>query len=355
MITRGTGNLLMADVDALVNTVNTVGVMGKGIALQFKRAYPSNFDDYKAACDLGEVQVGRMHVHELSQVSGPRYIINFPTKQHWRSPSKLEDITSGLIVLRDEIVKRGIKSIAVPPLGCGNGGLDWNDVGPLIEQALGTIPGVEVRIWEPSGSPAPKSMPNATPRPPLNRERASFLAALGRYVQSGIANGLAIEPRVSLLEAHKVAYFLQKLGLPLGLKFDKGTYGPYSQRLDRAISVMEGHFVTGFGDGTSGAQALLELDKEAVEEAEMFISESAEFEAIARRFQKLISGFEEPFGMELLSTVLFASEELDGTTVTLDKVVEYIQGWNDRKRRLFTSTHIATAWNRLEEVGLSAV
>ncbi|SEG46221.1 O-acetyl-ADP-ribose deacetylase (regulator of RNase III), contains Macro domain [Actinacidiphila yanglinensis] len=355
MITRGTGNLLMADVDALVNTVNTVGVMGKGIALQFKRAYPTNFEDYKAACDLGEVQVGRMHVHELNQVSGPRFVINFPTKRHWRSPSKIDDITSGLITLRDEIVKRGIKSIAVPPLGCGNGGLDWRDVGPLIEQTLGTIPGVEVRIWEPSGSPNPKAMPNAAVRPPLNRERASFLAALGRYVQSGIANGLAIEPRVSLLEAHKVAYFLQKLGLPLGLKFEKGTYGPYSQPLDRAVSVMEGHFVTGFGDGTSGAQALLELDKEAVEEAEKFVLRSTEFEVVSRRFQKLISGFEDPFGMELLSTVLFASEELVDPPVTLEKIVECTQGWNDRKHRLFTNAHVATAWERIKDVGLHAI
>jgi len=354
MITRGTGNLLLADVDALVNTVNTVGVMGKGIALQFKRAYPTNFDDYKAACDLGEVQVGRMHVHELSQVSGPRFIINFPTKRHWRSPSKLEDITSGLIALRDEIIKRGMRSIAVPPLGCGNGGLNWCDVSPLIKQTLGTIPGVEVRIWEPSGSPNPKTMPNATVRPPLNRERASFLAALGRYVQSGIANGLAIEPRVSLLEAHKVAYFLQKLGLPLGLQFEKGTYGPYSQPLDRAVSVMEGHFVTGFGDGTSGAQALLELDKEAVEEAERFVSRSPEFDVVSRRFQKLISGFEDPFGMELLSTVLFASEELAEAPVTLDKIIGCIQGWNDRKQRLFTDAHVATAWKRLSDVGLCA-
>jgi O-acetyl-ADP-ribose deacetylase (regulator of RNase III) len=280
MITRGTGNLLVADVDALVNTVNTVGVMGKGIALQFKRAYPDNFKDYKEACERGEVVVGRMHVHVLTQLGGPRFIVNFPTKRHWRASSRLEDITSGLSALRDEIVNRGIKSIAVPPLGCGNGGLDWRDVEPMISQVLGSIPGVEVRVWQPSGAPSPMAMPNATPPPPMTRERASFIAALNQYVTCSMARGLAFEPRVSLLEAHKVAYFLQKLGLPLGLSFDKGIYGPYSPRLDRAVSAMEGHFVTGYGDGTSGAQAILELNKDSVREADSFLETSTKFRVV---------------------------------------------------------------------------
>lgn len=352
MITRGTGNLLLADVDALVNTVNTVGIMGKGIALQFKRAFPTNFDDYKAACEHGHVAVGSMHVHQLDQVGGPRFVINFPTKRHWRSPSNLEDIASGLIALRDEIVRRGITSIAVPPLGCGNGGLDWRDVGPMIKQTLGTIPGVEVKIWEPEGAPNPSAMPNSTEKPSLNRERASFLVALHKYTQSAMAKGMAVDARVSLLEAHKVAYFLQKLGIPLGLVFVKGNYGPYSNPLDRAVSVMEGHFVTGFGDGTSGAQALLELDGESVEKAEKFVASSTEFEKVSGRFQDLISGFEDAFGMELLSTVLFAAEELVKPPASPGQVITCIQGWNERKQRLFTEAHIRTARTRLVEAKL---
>ncbi|WP_458245180.1 type II toxin-antitoxin system antitoxin DNA ADP-ribosyl glycohydrolase DarG [Streptomyces sp. MAI_2237] len=352
MITRGTGNLLLADVDALVNTVNTVGVMGKGIALQFKRAYPDNFEDYKASCDRGDVNPGRMHVHEVRQLGGPRFIVNFPTKRHWRAPSRLEDIASGLVALRDEIVERGIKSIAVPPLGCGNGGLAWNDVEPLIRQALGTIPGVEVRVWEPSGAPSATSMPNATKTPEMTRERAAFLAALNRYIRSGISRGLAFEPRVSLLEAHKVAYFLQKLRLPLGLHFEKGIYGPYSQRLDSAVSTMEGHFVTGFGDGTSGAQAILELNKDSVSEAEQLLKQYPEFEKISAKFQALTAGFEDAFGMELLSTVLFAAEELVPPPPNPESVTTCIRGWNQRKQRLFTEDHVRTAWQRLREAGL---
>jgi O-acetyl-ADP-ribose deacetylase (regulator of RNase III)/uncharacterized protein YwgA len=352
MITRGTGNLLIADVDALVNTVNTVGVMGKGIALQFKRAFPTNYADYQKACELGEVTVGRMHVHELPQLGGPRFIVNFPTKRHWRSPSRLEDVAAGLTALRDEIVERGIKSIAVPPLGCGNGGLDWADVKPMITQILGTIPGVEVRVWEPTGAPSAKEMPNATSPPPMTRERASFIAALSRYINAAVDRGLAFDPRISLLEAHKAAYFLQKFGLQLGLRFEKGIYGPYSPQLDRAVSTMEGHFLYGYGDGTSGAQAILELNKEAVYEAESGLSNSVEFNQIAMKFQKLTSGFEDAFGMELLSTVQFAADELVSPPATSDKVLDCIQGWNHRKRRLFTDAHIQTAWQRLCEAGL---
>lgn len=154
MITRGTGDLLLAEVDALVNAVNTVGVMGKGIALQFKRAYPENFADYKASCDRGDVVVGRMHVHEVrGREDGPRFIVNFPTKRHWRARSRIEDIEAGLVALRAEIVGRGITSLAVPPLGCGHGGLPWHEVEPMIRQALGDVPGVGIRLYEPPEPP----------------------------------------------------------------------------------------------------------------------------------------------------------------------------------------------------------
>ncbi|MFI0937261.1 macro domain-containing protein [Streptomyces sp. NPDC021020] len=355
MITRGTGNLLLAEVDALVNTVNTVGIMGKGIALQFKRAFPENFDAYKASCERGEVRVGAMHVHEMQQAGGPRFIINFPTKRHWRSSSKLADIAAGLIALRDEIIQRDITSIAVPPLGCGNGGLSWSDVEPLIEQTLGSVPGAEVRVWAPEGAPTPSAMLTRTERPAMNRERATFIATLDRYINRSVSRGLAFQSRVSLLEAHKVAYFLQKLGLPLGLTFAKGPYGPYSQRLDTAVSGMEGHFITGFGDGTSGAQAVLELDKEAVLEAQDYLTPSPTYAKVGLIFDELTAGFEDPFGMELLSTVLFAAQELVEPPVSIDAVADYIQSWSPRKQRLFTRQHIETAWERLVESGMMDV
>lgn len=146
------GNLLDADVDALVNTVNTVGVMGKGIALQFKKAFGANFKAYQRACRRGEVQIGRMHVFDNGQLVSPRWIINFPTKRHWRSLSRISDIAAGLEALRAEIIRLGIASVAVPPLGCGNGGLAWTDVRPLIEKHLDGL-GVEVHVYAPEGAP----------------------------------------------------------------------------------------------------------------------------------------------------------------------------------------------------------
>ena len=123
------GDIFKADADAIVNTVNCVGIMGRGIALQFKNAYPANFKAYKVACDAEQVQPGRMFVFETGKFT-PRFIINFPTKRHWKGKSRIEDIESGLIALGEEIASRGIKSVAIPPLGAGLGGLDWDDVLP---------------------------------------------------------------------------------------------------------------------------------------------------------------------------------------------------------------------------------
>lgn len=146
-IERGTGDLLAADVEALVNPVNTVGVMGKGLALQFKQAFPDVFASYASACHAGDVSIGRMHV--VRRLVPPRFIINFPTKQHWRNPSKLEFIEAGLIDLVSQIQRLAIRSIAIPPLGCGHGGLSWTAVQPLIVESLRAIPDVRVLLFEP--------------------------------------------------------------------------------------------------------------------------------------------------------------------------------------------------------------
>lgn len=150
-IERGQGNLLAADVDALVNTVNSQGVMGKGLALQFKRAFPDSFASYQRACRAGEVVPGRMHI--VQRLASPRFIINFPTKTHWRQPSKLSYIRDGLRDLTAQVRALGIASIAVPPLGCGLGGLAWADVKPLIIQVFEDLPEVRVVLFEPADAP----------------------------------------------------------------------------------------------------------------------------------------------------------------------------------------------------------
>ncbi len=144
MIRFKTGDILEDQADALVNTVNCVGVMGRGIALQFKQAFPENFREYAAACRRGEMQPGRVFVYETGELVAPRYIINFPSKRHWRGKSRIEDIESGLASLATEIRSRRIRSIAIPPLGSGLGGLDWRLVRNRIERALDGLDEVEL-------------------------------------------------------------------------------------------------------------------------------------------------------------------------------------------------------------------
>jgi len=158
MITYTTGDILREDAEAIVNTVNCVGVMGRGIALQFKKAYPDNFKAYAAACKKEEVQPGRMCVYRNEGMLNPHYIINFPTKRHWRWKSRMEDVEAGLEALAQVIRENNIKSIAVPPLGCGLGGLVWSEVKARIEGVLAPLNDVTVIVYEPKGAPSSKKM-----------------------------------------------------------------------------------------------------------------------------------------------------------------------------------------------------
>ncbi|MFE4373246.1 macro domain-containing protein [Streptomyces sp. NPDC056835] len=353
MIIYAEGNLLTAEVDALVNTVNTVGVMGKGIALQFKRAFPDNFAAYAKACADGEVQPGSMYVYDQGTLTKPRYLINFPTKRHWRSPSRPEDVQQGLRDLRRVIVDLQIRSIAVPPLGCGNGGLAWDDVHRMIVTSLGDLPDVEVRVYPPQGAPPVTAMPNNQNPPVLNRERAAFLVALDRYIRRGLAGGFIIERQATLLEAHKLVYLLQRVGFDFGLRFTKGHYGPYSADLDRAIAALEGHYVSGFGDGTRGSSAPLSPVSDAVDRAVELLGTDTQFNAAIQRLDRLVDGYEHPYGMELLGTLLFASEALTSRSTTYATAAAYVKEWTPRKQRMFTDAHLSAAWERLANCSLA--
>ncbi|WP_163870819.1 macro domain-containing protein [Myxococcus eversor] len=153
MIELVEGDLLQADVEALINAANTEGVMGKGIALQFKRAFPAMFKEYKREAKAGRLEMGRVHVFDVGSSKGPRWVINFPTKRSWRQPSLLEWIRTGLASLVEEVQRRGIQSLAVPALGCGNGGLAWEEVFPFIEESFARIPSVRVLVYPPPDAP----------------------------------------------------------------------------------------------------------------------------------------------------------------------------------------------------------
>ena len=194
MIELTSGDILKDEAEAIVNTVNCVGVMGRGIALQFKNAWPENFKAYEAACTRKEVQPGRMFIFETGQLTTPRYIVNFPTKRHWRGNSRIEDIESGLFALASEIKARGIRSIAIPPLGSGLGGLDWDDVRPLIEKHLAPLADVTVRIYEPKAAPQADKMQRSREVPKMTPGRAALVELVNRYMK-----GL-LDPTISLLE-----------------------------------------------------------------------------------------------------------------------------------------------------------
>jgi len=238
MITLTHGNLVTADAEALVNTVNCDGYMGKGIALQFKKAFPANFKSYERACRARQVRPGSMHVYATGASTGPKFIINFPTKRHWRERSRLEDIASGLQALIAEVRRLKPASIAVPPLGCGLGGLDWKTVRPMIEQAFGEVPEVRVALYEPAGAPEAKSMPVGTRRPALTPARALLIATMRRYARQVY--------RMTLLEIQKLAYFLQESGEPLKLRYEAGLYGPYAHNLNKVLETLEGHYTRGY-------------------------------------------------------------------------------------------------------------
>ena len=341
---EASGNLLEADVDALVNTVNTVGVMGKGIALQFKKAFPANFKAYERACKRGDVVLGSMFVFDNGQLTAPRWIINFPTKGHWRSGSRIADIEKGLDDLVSVIAERGITSIALPPLGCGNGGLSWVDVEPIIRRKLeGSA--VAVHLYASDGPPAAAAMSTATIRPVLTEGKAALVALLDRYAQ------LAID--TTAIEVQKLMYFLQEAGQDLRLNFAKGVYGPYADELRHVLIRLEGHHLEGYGDGSRPvreAEPVRVLPGAAAEAAEVISSLSDQ--SVVQRIDRtidLVAGFETAYGLELLATVHWCATRNNADSAA--DAAECVRAWNYRKGRMFTAEHVAVAWEQLADRG----
>jgi O-acetyl-ADP-ribose deacetylase (regulator of RNase III) len=338
MIELTQGNILRAEAEALVNTVNCVGFMGKGIALQFKKAYPENFDAYHKACNAGDVQPGRMFIFDLHSMLNPKYVVNFPTKRDWRANSRYEDIESGLQALVAEVRRRGIRSLAMPPLGCGLGGLDWNKVRPMIERAFAQLPDVRLMLFAPAGAPEAKTMPVRTERPKLTVARALFIRLMDQYAAQSY--------RLTLLEIQKLAYFLQEAGQPLRLQYQAGHFGPYAPNLNKVLEILERHYTSGYGDSQK-PDVEIELLDGAAGAAEIFLSNhSAEHERLSR-VNHLIEGYETPYGLELLSSVHWLAVHGAPAAASAAEAVAGIGAWNDRKRQMFRPEHIGMAWDRL--------
>ena len=342
MIRFKTGDILTEDAEALVNTVNCVGVMGRGIALQFKKAYPENFRLYAAACKRGEIRPGQMYVFETRRLTNPRYIVNFPTKRHWRGNSRIEDIEAGLKDLVKVIRVRDIHSIAVPPLGSGLGGLKWTTVRTRIEKALRGFNNLQVAVFEPCGAPETEAMARSREVPKMTAERAAMVGLMYRYL-----NGL-LDPFVTLLEVHKLMYFMQVSGQPLKLRYNKAIYGPYAENLRHVLNAVEGHFISGYGDGGDAPDKLLELVPGAVEDATTVLQRSPKTRERFDRVTELVDGFESAFGLELLSTVHWVIEH--DSPASQDDLVALTYAWNDRKRR-FSPRQIGLATDVLTGKG----
>ncbi|MEO7967088.1 MAG: macro domain-containing protein [Gemmatimonadaceae bacterium] len=343
MIRYTSGDILEAGTEALVNTVNTVGVMGRGIALQFKEAFPANYKAYAAACKRGEVEPGRMFVFDLGELTLPRYIINFPTKRHWRGKSRIEDIRSGLVALVNEIRDRGIHSVAIPPLGSGLGGLDWNDVRPLIADAFSGIADVDVLIFEPSPRSADAPINRSTNVPQMTAGRAALVGLMHRYL------GALLDPSISLLEVHKLMYFLQAAGEPLKLRYAKAKYGPFAENLGHVLRAVDGHLVAGYSanNGDDPTQQLA-LVPGAVKDAASFLETKTATRERFNRVVQLVEGFETPYGLELLATVHWVAVE-EGA-VDAHAIEAGTHNWIARKKQ-FTSAQIRLATDRLREEG----
>lgn len=342
MIEPARGDILKAEAEALVNTVNCVGFMGRGIAAQFKRVFPDNFDRYRSACERGEVVPGRMLVVPTHELSGPRFIINFPTKRHWRAKSRIDDIDAGLRALVEDIRRLEIRSIAVPPLGCGLGGLDWSEVRPRIVRALEVLPDVRVLLFEPAGAPTPDRMSRARHVPTMTEGRAVLIALMNQYVRG------AMDPLVSLLEVHKLMYFAQESGQKLRLDFKAAHYGPYAENLRHVLVAIEGHFVSGYADGGDAPDKALELLPGALDDAMGVLASDHETRARFDRVAQVVEGFETPSGMELLATVHWIVRH-EGVG-DLDGITARIHGWNAHKRR-FTRRQVQIAHEALRNRG----
>jgi O-acetyl-ADP-ribose deacetylase (regulator of RNase III) len=283
-----------------------------------------------------------MFVFETGQLAPPRYIINFPTKRHWRGKSRIEDIEAGLAALVAEVRRRRIRSVAVPPLGAGLGGLDWAEVRKRIERAFLELPDMRVVVFEPRGTPARRGRPKVGRVPAMTPGRASLVGLVERYLA-----GL-LDPFVSLLEVHKLMYFMQEAGEPLRLRIRKGPYGPYAENLRHVLGAIEGHYVTGYGAGGDEPGKALELIPGAVQDARNMLERRPETRRRFERVADLVEGFESPFGLELLATVHWVMTREGASSE--EEVVDRTYGWGERKRQ-FSRHQILLARRVLEERG----
>ena len=344
--------MLNAETDVLVNTVNTVGVMGKGIVLMFKEAYPENYKLYKDACRKNEVRVGKMFVTQLHDLlDSIKWIVNFPTKKHWKNKTEPEWVTMGLIDLRRFILENSIQSISIPPLGCGNGGLDWAFVKHEIVEALGDLRNVDVFVYEPTS--VYQNVPKRSGASKLTPARAMIAEMVRQYWILGI--------ECSLLEIQKLAWFLE-FGIrergsenPLNLCFSAGRYGPYTNRLQHLLNSLDGSFLhcsKRLSDARPSDTVWFDYGRK--EQLQKFLNND-DFKPSRDALEftrEIIDGFESPLGLELLATVHWLIER-ENCDSSVEEIRNGLKNWpgeewvSERKLRILDERLIGIALERL--------
>lgn len=345
------GNLLESDAEALVNTVNTVGVMGKGIALQFKEAYPENYRIYNNACRKKELHIGRVLVVEDSNfTSGPKIIVNFPTKTHWRLPSEYSYIELGLQSLRKEIVSKHINSIAIPPLGSHNGGLDWLRVKQMVETTLGDLD-CDIYLYEPSEVVIERMK---SERVKLTSARAMLLTMLADLTKNG--------EFASVFAAEKLVYFMQRMGAEniFKVEFKPYYYGPYSGgKVAHVLYALNGSYIKGMGGMENRPFDYIWLLDDAEQEASRFIKESKNAEklyVICEKTKALLRDYYSNYSLELLATVdylLNMAPSLQNWRhydegEVIDILETEIHQWSRRKEQMFKREFLNEAYRYLK-------
>jgi O-acetyl-ADP-ribose deacetylase (regulator of RNase III) len=341
MISYTKGNLLNAKAQALVNTVNTVGVMGKGIALQFKNRFPDNYKIYRDACKKGTFKTGQVLVVPDGDLLEQKLIVNFPTKAHWKSPSTYEYIKTGLKALKQAIVQYKITSIAIPPLGCGNGGLDWSIVKTLIEEELAGLE-TDILLFEPNEQIKEILQKENTKREAkLTPARAMLLYLMFSYETKG--------EQSSLFVANKLAYFLQRSGENLKLKFNAHHYGPYTVQLNHVLLHLNGVYLNGMEQNVVKPFEPLQLNYNKFKEVEEYVQTTLNSEQKQRlkNVIQLLNRFESTFALELLATVDYVmdSEKTNNQT----EILKTISSWNQRKKNLFQPNQVEIAFEHLKK------
>ena len=320
------GNIFESKAQALVNTVNTVGIMGKGIALQFKKAFPNNYRAYVDACKNKNIDVGKLFVFtDSNMLSGEKIIINFPTKTDWRKPSEYEYIEKGLNDLLTIIKHYNLKSIAIPPLGAGNGGLEWEKVKKIINEKLKDID-INFLIYEPTKEIKEKLKEE---RIKLTKARALLLYMLFDLVKNG--------EYVSEFSSEKVCYFLQIFGAKkyFKLNYIPNVYGPYSGKIRYLLNILNGSYIMGYSDMNKKPFEPITLLSDTYEIVTEYIKKDEELSTIAKKTTDFLNGFYSDFALELLSSIHFLIKE----NKTNDKKIikKSLSEWNNRKRSLFTN------------------